>query len=259
MPQVWQTFSSPEELKKTVSEAIKPEDRRDVLWNTLLWQEDTEDLQQDFQTVIVDEQERDGRNFADLLVEMFPFVKNMADEIDKDVALADDEFRRYQTPRMYRKLREENKKLFEMEAFFKSLEGISKTDAEIAVAENEVRRLNDKERKIAIDSSEVSLSQAEDIYFSELSVMREISLVDEAVWSLMFDDLLDLSTGMNVLLYDENYRPDMKDENVSRAASLLDMDGKTGHIRGHGFPVSRKSLMNFLEKEQKESVKKVAE
>ena len=258
VPQVWQTISSPEEFKKDMTEAITPETREDILSDVLAWQEDTEDFQQSFQTLTTDEWKKDNKIIAEILNEEVALTDLSTDEVLNDMREVDRyyDYSPHLEGKVPRKMVLFANDLADDETYFASLDDIARIYEGFALWNDLLSEKDKQEMEALMDSFEVSLDQAEDIYYSEMPVMREVQFVDETVWSLMVGDLLDLSTGMNVLLYDETYPKGEKNENVSRSASLLDMGEKTDQIQEYGFPYSRQSLIGMLEKNLKNSVAK---
>lgn len=250
IPQVWQTDSKSDTFRRAVLEGLSPEISKRQ-FRAHAWQQATEDVQWDFESLVVKDQEAEKRAIADTVEDLVPIIEDANDRMADYMESLNRDYDLAQVASAQKDVFQLSKQLADFHSFVNMLKEMAPMDADMAAVEECFEKNELKERKIIIESrnsflTDDILSDAEQIYSFETQGRKEMHAVDETVLSLLFNDLLDLSTGVNSLVWDSAYPPDEKVENTYRSASLLDRAKKTDQIQENPLFAARRDLIERL-------------
>lgn len=254
VPQVWQTDSSSGDFRNALLDATLPESKEERLLAADLWQTEALDMQNDFQTIALDDQLSEKMEIADVLNDIMPVISLANDDAVGEVEKIEDDFDRFQMSLSEKNVELLSKRLVDMNSFFEALKEVAPMEVELEAFQEFSRKKSAQETQIVTELAKSFLSddvlnQAEKIYSYEQSEALGIRDVEEVYWSLLINDASDLSTGANMLLFDEDFPEGEKFENPYRSASLLDRAEKNDQIQGDRFLADKQALMKRLPKE----------
>lgn len=261
VPQVWQTDSSSEDFKRALFDAKSPETYQERHLNSLFWQADKADALNDFQSVIIDDRNTEETAIADLLNKLAPIVIEIHNLTVNDIEQINKKYAEYQKEVAEKEALDMQGRLIDLHTFFMVLKETVKTDVDLEILENKLKKESTAENKIFEKTSEAFftddvLKKAQDIYSTETDTMQMVRETDEVMWSLLVNDMLDLSTGTNMFLNDETYSVYEKSDFLPRSASLLDRDGKTDQIHQDNLHAAKKTIIQRLGRMSKNKLKK---
>ncbi|MBR1945909.1 MAG: hypothetical protein IJ846_06445 [Alphaproteobacteria bacterium] len=252
IPRVWQTDSSSDIFRKAwlnLNPSGKSEDR---MFGILSLQSDIADFQNDFQSLIIEDQRSEKNNIADMLDEIVPVLDAVDGSVALDIEEADRVYDSYQKNLLRAEQKGFSEQLSGMQTFFVALKEIIRIDFELEKLDRILKTKEFQEKKIVEETPETFLSdtiidRAEDFYFHETEHMGGLKECDDAVWSLLINDMLDLSTGINMMAND-SFLIEKTDESKRGSASLLDSAKKTDQIQGNDLLKEKRILMQRLQK-----------
>ncbi|MBO4643914.1 MAG: hypothetical protein J5716_04825 [Alphaproteobacteria bacterium] len=253
VPQVWQTDSSSEEFRRALSSADSPEELADRYLRDALWQTEATDMQNDFQTIVLDDQLSEKTEIADVLNDLMPVVVLANDDVVGQVEKIESDFDDFQISLSEKNAEKLPEHLLDLNAFFNSLKETAPMDVELASFQDFFRKKSAQETQIVTETADsfitdAVLDQAEQVFSFERSYTQGMWEADEVCWSLLINDVLDLSTGANFLVREEDLPDGETIKNSYRSASLLDREEKTDQIQGDRFSADRQALIKRLPK-----------
>lgn len=248
VPRVWQTDSSSEAFRKAWLDETLPETREERLLKASSWQKDAADSRIGFDSVALGGRQRDMESFANTLSGLLPVVQAGIKNAEADVDVVNDDHKAYLEKRRSSDAAAWHDALSDAHANLHVLDKFVPFYLEMRSLEKELAEKSRQEAEIEKDGFDVSLEDAEKIYAPETLFEKMALPLDEDLWFLMFNDLTDLSTGTNSLMFGEDYVAGDKKESVNRSASLLDSDRKNDHIQEDGFEDSKQRLIRSLKK-----------
>ncbi|MBR1778056.1 MAG: hypothetical protein IJ752_05670 [Alphaproteobacteria bacterium] len=255
VPQVWQMDSSSEEFRRALLDAVLPETLEERQLKAVE-QYEAADEQWNFQTIVIEDQKAENRIAADLLSDIVPIVAEADNTASFDLEKADADYANRQLDAAQGETDRLIRQLLETQAFINALQETALIDLDLSVLEEFFEGTDRQERRIITETKEAFLpdsvlEKAQDIYAPETKNMQGVREIDEMLWSLLFNDMLDLSTGVDMLMYDDAYPKGEKAENTRRSLSLLDRDEKTDQIQENSLSAQKKALIKRLQKKLK--------
>lgn len=253
IPQVWQTDSTSEDFREALAAAVFPEDPRDRLFDILSLQSDIPDFQNDFQTIVIEDQKTDKNDISDVLNDMVPVLGEANDNVALDIDRLDRIYDAHQRILSQTDQDDFVHQMQDVQSFFMAIMNIIRIDLDLEKLDRIFKTKEILENRILDETEEGFMSDsvidnAGDLYFSESKQMGGMKEYDDVTWALLFNDLFDLSTGINMISYDPVYLAEKTDESKRNSASLLDSAKKTDQIQGNDLVKEKQLLMQRLQK-----------
>ena len=210
-------------------------------------------MQNDFQTIVLDDQLSEKTEIADVLNDLMPVIVLANDDVVGQVEKIESDFDDFQISLSEKNAEKLPEHLLDLNAFFNSLKETAPMDVELASFQDFFRKKSAQETQIVTETADsfitdAVLDQAEQVFSFERSYTQGMWEADEVCWSLLINDVLDLSTGANFLVREEDLPDGETIKNSYRSASLLDREEKTDQIQGDRFSADRQALIKRLPK-----------
>ena len=255
IPQAWQTDLSSDSFKKALLSVLFPQTEEERYFDALARQNDNTDALYDFRSVFLSNRQ-ENESLADTLNDVSKIIESGTASVAEDIEELSDK-----SDALFEEIRKADnsaweKRFSDVAFFFDALSDMAAIVAQVDLLEEDAKRNEFRDWEKLSVLSEKFLERAGDIYSPE-SLGGQVMLdADNVFSSLLIDDALDVSTSVNVLLYDDAFPVDEKVKNSNRSASLLDRKKKTAQIQGDAFLESREALINYIKEKLKNGTEK---
>ncbi len=251
IPKVWQVDASSPNFKGALLDSLTPQTQTELQLDSLLRELDALDRQNDYRNMAVVSPFFDMKAVTRLLNEMVPVVEQVQRETLSDLKEVEKRSERYQQESLKTEETQFNQSLVDLSSFFASLSETARMDVEMDFLEKSLEDTCETQMLFDLNNSFLSeniLSKAENIHLSETEDVQIRNQTEEIFYSLLINDMMDLSTGIGTFEQDSSFFAPDDNKNISKSASLLDRTNKTDQIQNDDPASKKQSLFKKLEK-----------